>query len=214
MPSKSPSGQLEKALASGRFVMTAEVTPPVSSAADDLLDKALPPDWRTRLMLRMEQGRAPTWARCSGRDPSAQRDRADAPVDLPRPKPSRTAERPARCGGARHPQDAGVARRRSEAGRPAGRQTGVRPRFRRPARDGGLHPRRGELPPAARSPARPIFSSAPPTCRSIRRRTGSQGLQGEDRAGAQFAQTQFCMDIEIVKRNTARLTKDRMTENI
>ena len=39
---KSPSGQLEKALASGRFVMTAEVTPPVSCAAEDLLDKALP----------------------------------------------------------------------------------------------------------------------------------------------------------------------------
>src|SRR5205814_368565 len=34
--------RLEKALRSGRFVITAEVTPPVSCAADDLLRLALP----------------------------------------------------------------------------------------------------------------------------------------------------------------------------
>src|ERR1043166_5623854 len=39
---KSTSGELEKALASGRFVLTAEVTPPVSCDPKDLLDKALP----------------------------------------------------------------------------------------------------------------------------------------------------------------------------
>ena len=43
MPSTKPNaGQLEKAIASGRFVITAEVTPPVSCNAADLLDKALP----------------------------------------------------------------------------------------------------------------------------------------------------------------------------
>src|SRR6266850_1979399 len=39
---KPGSGQLEKAIASGRFVITAEVTPPVSCNRDDLLAKALP----------------------------------------------------------------------------------------------------------------------------------------------------------------------------
>src|SRR5437588_6468913 len=42
MPAKPASGQLEKAIASGRFVITAEVTPPVSCNRDDLLARALP----------------------------------------------------------------------------------------------------------------------------------------------------------------------------
>ena len=42
MPPKSKGGQLEQAIASGRFVITAEVTPPVSCVEDDLLAKALP----------------------------------------------------------------------------------------------------------------------------------------------------------------------------
>src|SRR5437588_10712308 len=42
MPAKPASGQLEKAIASGRFVITAEVTPPVSCNRNDLLAKALP----------------------------------------------------------------------------------------------------------------------------------------------------------------------------
>src|SRR3954453_2142752 len=41
-PASSGSGQLQRALASGRFVITAEVTPPVSCNKDDLLAKALP----------------------------------------------------------------------------------------------------------------------------------------------------------------------------
>ena len=36
------SGHLERSLRSGRFVMTAEVTPPVSSSRDELLAKAMP----------------------------------------------------------------------------------------------------------------------------------------------------------------------------
>jgi methylenetetrahydrofolate reductase (NADPH) len=38
----SPATRLEQALRSGRFVMTAEITPPVSCDPDDLLKKALP----------------------------------------------------------------------------------------------------------------------------------------------------------------------------
>src|SRR6202790_3387037 len=41
-PLSSDAGQLQRALASGRFVITAEVTPPVSCSRSDLLDKALP----------------------------------------------------------------------------------------------------------------------------------------------------------------------------
>jgi methylenetetrahydrofolate reductase (NADPH) len=43
MPEKLPQvADLEHRLRSGRFVLTAEVTPPVSSAAEDLLQKAMP----------------------------------------------------------------------------------------------------------------------------------------------------------------------------
>src|SRR5436305_3809052 len=42
MPAKPDSGQLETAIASGRFVITAEITPPVSCNRDELLAKAMP----------------------------------------------------------------------------------------------------------------------------------------------------------------------------
>src|SRR5437879_1868013 len=41
-PQSSDSGQLQRVLASGQFVITAEVTPPVSCNRDDLLAKTLP----------------------------------------------------------------------------------------------------------------------------------------------------------------------------
>ena len=42
----------------------------------------------------------------------------------------------------------------------------------------------------------------------------AEGLKAKIAAGAQFAQTQFCMDIEIVKRYVARLAKDRLTDQL
>ena len=42
MPPVSPSGQLEKAIRSGRFVITAEITPPLSADPKDLIERALP----------------------------------------------------------------------------------------------------------------------------------------------------------------------------
>jgi len=42
MSAASSGSQLQRAIASGRFVITAEITPPVSSNRDDVLAKALP----------------------------------------------------------------------------------------------------------------------------------------------------------------------------
>src|SRR4051812_26572058 len=42
MPLPKPGGQLEQAISSGRFVITAEITPPVSCDAQELLDRAVP----------------------------------------------------------------------------------------------------------------------------------------------------------------------------
>src|SRR5262245_12679132 len=41
-PQRQPASRLEQLLRSRRFVITAEITPPVSCDADDLLRKALP----------------------------------------------------------------------------------------------------------------------------------------------------------------------------
>src|ERR1044072_7879517 len=42
MSAASPGSQLQRAIASGRFVITAEITPPVSCNREDVLAKALP----------------------------------------------------------------------------------------------------------------------------------------------------------------------------
>ena len=41
-----------------------------------------------------------------------------------------------------------------------------------------------------------------------------KSLKAKIAAGAQFAQTQFCMDIDVVKRYVARLAQDRLTDKI
>jgi methylenetetrahydrofolate reductase (NADPH) len=41
-----------------------------------------------------------------------------------------------------------------------------------------------------------------------------KSLRAKIAAGAQFAQTQFCMDIDIVKRYVARLAQDKLTNKI
>src|SRR6201991_653918 len=41
-----------------------------------------------------------------------------------------------------------------------------------------------------------------------------KSLKGKIAAGAQFAQTQFCMDIDVVKRYVARLAQDKLTKKI
>ena len=41
-----------------------------------------------------------------------------------------------------------------------------------------------------------------------------KSLKGKIAAGAQFAQTQFCMDIDVVRRYVARLAEDGLTRKI
>ncbi len=41
-----------------------------------------------------------------------------------------------------------------------------------------------------------------------------KSLKAKVAAGAQFAQTQFCMDIDIVRRYVARLQQDKLTDKI
>ena len=67
---------------------------------------------------------------------------------------------------------------------------------------------RGEL-PSGRKVGRQgaSSSSARPTCRSIRRGWEPKSLKAKIAAGAEFAQTQFCMDIAVLRRYVARLAE-------
>ena len=68
---------------------------------------------------------------------------------------------------------------------------------------------------AARSPAAPISSSAAPTIRSIRSPAGSRrASQAKIDAGAQFVQTQFCMDAGVVRRYMARLAEHGIADKL
>ena len=110
------------------------------------------------------------------------RHRADPAVHLPRPQPHRAAGRPDGRGGARHPQSPDAHRRRSQGRRPARHQAGVRSRFEDADRMAREHARRRRTADRhARSRATRRSSSAPPTCRSIRRPTGSRQARGQDR---------------------------------
>ena len=131
----------------------------------------------------------------------AGRHRADPAVHLPRPQPHRAAERADGRGRARHPQPADSHRRRPEGRRPARSQGGVRSRFERADRDwrGASRDRRAAAGPqgAAR---RTFFIGAadapidpPPDWQPTK-------LAAKVAAGAQFAQTQFCMDVGVVRR--------------
>ena len=198
------ASELQARLRSGQFVITAEITPPVSTDPAEFLRRAHaaqgPGDRGERHRRRRRQGASLQPGH--GALPRAERHRADLPDDLPRPQPARAAGRPSRRAGARHPQRPGARRRRPEGRRPARSEGGVRPRQPRAARHcaNRMRTRERAAHRARRSTDRDArWCSAPPTCRSIRRPAGSpKGLQAKIEAGADFVQTQFCMDTGVV----------------
>ena len=122
---------LQDKLRAGRFVITAEVTPPVSS---DPATNCSPRPSRSRAWPTPSTSpTAPARGRISARVTAAAMlveagHRAGAAAHLPRPQPHRPAERPDQRGGVRRAQSAHAARRRSERRRSARRQAGVRSR--------------------------------------------------------------------------------------
>ena len=103
---------LKDKLAAGRFVVTAEITPPVSFDAADLLAKAMPLKGLADAVNVTDGAgaRAHLGAVTAAAHAAAERHRADPAVHLPRPQPHRAAERPDGGRRARHPQHADAAR--------------------------------------------------------------------------------------------------------
>src|SRR3954467_4395019 len=216
-PASSGGSELQRALASGRFIITAEVPPPVSSNRNDLLAKALPLKGLADAVnvtdgagARAHLGAlaAATILHGAGVEPVLQltcRDR------------NRLALQSDLLGAAALGLRNILVLRGDDPS--AGDQPDAKPVF--DLDSGALIQTavgirdRGELPfgrkvtgkadffiGAADMPIDPPAGWEP------------KSLKGKIAAGAQFAQTQFCMDIDVVKRYIARLAQEKLTRKI
>ena len=90
---------LQDKLRAKRFVITAEVTPPVTADRDELLAKALPlKGLADAVNITDGAGARPHLGAVTAAAMLVRgRDRADPPAHLPRPQPHRLAERSARA---------------------------------------------------------------------------------------------------------------------
>ena len=210
-------GQLERALKSGRFALTAEVTPPVSCERADLLARAAPlKDLADAVNVtdgagaRAHMGAlaAATVLNEAGIEPVLQltcRDR------------NRLALQSDLLGAAALGIRNLLVLRGDDPS--AGDQPDAKPVFDLDARaliKTAVEIRdRGELPQGRKVTGKASFFIGaadlpidPPAGWK------PKGLAEKIAAGAQFAQTQFCMDIDIVRRYVARLTESGLTKKI
>jgi methylenetetrahydrofolate reductase (NADPH) len=217
MPPVSPSGQLEKAIRSGRFVITAEVTPPVSCNAQDLLDKALPlKDLADAVNVTDGAGaRAHLGALASAA--ILQRNGVEAVLQLTCRDRNRLALQSDLLGAAALGLRNLLVLRGDDPS--AGDQPDAKPVF--DLDSGALIQTavgirdRGELPSGRKVTGKAdFFIGAADMPIDPPKGWEPKSLKGKIAAGAQFAQTQFCMDIDIVRRYVARLGEHGLTKKI
>ena len=204
----SPASRLQEKLSTGQFVITAEVTPPVSCDAGDLLEKALP----LRGLVDAVNVTDGASARAHMSAPIAAAMLARAGLEPVLQLACRDRNRIALEGELMGAAACGIGNILCLTGDDpkAGDQPETKPVFdldaaalMRIARD--LR-EKGELPSGRKVAGTAQFFigaadlpiDPPPTWRADR-------LAAKAAAGAQFAQTQFCMDKEIVRRYAARL---------
>src|SRR3954466_3387849 len=216
-PASSGGSQLQRAIASGRFVITAEITPPVSCNRDDVLAKALPLKGLADAVnvtdgagARAHLGAmaAATILHQSGIEPVLQltcRDR------------NRLALQSDLLGAAALGIHNILVLRGDDPS--AGDQPDAKPVF--DLDSGALIATavgirdKGELPSGRKVPGRAnFFVGAADMPIDPPRDWQPKSLKAKIAAGAQFAQTQFCMDIDVVKRYVARLQQERLTNKI
>jgi methylenetetrahydrofolate reductase (NADPH) len=209
--SSAPVARLEDALKSGKFVLTAEITPPVSCDKNDLLEKALPLRGLADAVnvtdgagarAHMDSVTAATILLMNGIEPILQltcRDR------------NRLGLQGALMGAAAMGVRNLLALRGDDPKQ--GDQPDTKPVFDLDARGLLLTAARmrdaGELPSGKKIGGKADFflgaADAPvdpaPDWKPI-------GLKGKIEGGARFAQTQFCMDAGVLRRYTERLKEE------
>jgi methylenetetrahydrofolate reductase (NADPH) len=217
MATRSSASGLEKAIASGRFVLTAEVTPPVSCDRDDLLAKALPLKGLADAVNVTDGAGARAHLGAQAAATILLANDIEPVLQLTCRDRNRLALQSDLLGAAALGVRNLLVLRGDDP--TAGDQPDAKPVF--DLDSGALIQTavgirdRGELPSgrkvigkadffigAADMPIDPPAGWTP------------KSLQGKIAAGAQFAQTQFCMDIEVVRRYVARLAEHGLTERI
>ena len=202
---------LKDKLAAGQFVITAEITPPVSCDAADLMAKALPLKGLADAV-NVTDGAgarahlAPVTAAAillqNGIEPILQltcRDRNRIAL----------AERPDGGGGARHPQSAAAQGRRSRSRATSPTPSRCSTRHRGADRSRGRDARQGRAAdrPQGRPARRDFFIGAADVPIDPPAGWEPKSLKGKIAAGCEFVQTQFCMDAGVVRRYMARLAE-------
>jgi methylenetetrahydrofolate reductase (NADPH) len=218
MPSvKSAAGQLEQALASGRFVITAEVTPPVSCDPEELLAKALPLKGLADAVNVTDGAGARAHLGALAAAAILRQNDIEPVLQLTCRDRNRLALQSDLLGAAALGIHNILVLRGDDPA--AGDQPDAKPVF--DLDSGALIAtavgirERGELPSGRKVTGKADFFigaadmpvDPPPGWMP-------KSLKAKIAAGAQFAQTQFCMDIDVVKRYVARLKQDRLTDKI
>ena len=216
-PVKPTSGQLEKALASGRFVMTAEVTPPVSCAPQDLLDKSLPLKGLADAVNVTDGAGARAHLGALASAVLLLQNGVEPVLQLTCRDRNRLALQSDLLGAAALGLHNLLVLRGDDPS--AGDQPDAKPVF--DLDSGALIATavgirdKGELPSGRKVTGKAnFFIGAADMPIDPPKDWQPKSLKAKVAAGAQFAQTQFCMDIEIVKRYVARLAQDKLTSKI
>jgi methylenetetrahydrofolate reductase (NADPH) len=217
MPPKPSSGPLEKALASGRFVITAEVTPPVTCDPQDLLDKALPLKGLADAVNVTDGAGARTHLGALASATILRQNGVEPVLQMTCRDRNRLALQSDLLGAAALGIRNILVLRGDDPS--AGDQPDAKPVF--DLDSGALIATavgirdRGELPSGRKvTGAAEFFIGAADMPIDPPKDWQPKSLKGKIAAGAQFAQTQFCMDIDVVKRYVARLAQEKLTSKI
>ena len=217
MPVKPGAGQFEKALASGRFVLTAEVTPPVTCDAQELLAKAMPLKGVADAVNVTDGAGARAHLGALASAAILKQNGIDPVLQLTCRDRNRLALQSDLLGAAALGINNLLVLRGDDP--TAGDQPDAKPVF--DLDSGALIEtaigirERHELPSGRKvTGAANFFIGAADMPVDPPKDWQPKSLKQKIAAGAQFAQTQFCMDIDIVRRYVARLRQDKLTNKI
>jgi len=217
MPVKPGAGEFEKALASGRFVLTAEVTPPVTCDPQELLTKAMPLKGVADAVNVTDGAGARAHLGALASAAILKQNGIDPVLQLTCRDRNRLALQSDLLGAAALGISNLLVLRGDDP--TAGDQPDAKPVF--DLDSGALIAtavgirERHELPSGRKvTGAANFFIGAADMPIDPPKDWQPKSLKAKIAAGAQFAQTQFCMDIDIVRRYVARLAQDKLTNKI
>jgi methylenetetrahydrofolate reductase (NADPH) len=208
------AGQLERALKSGRFVMTAEVTPPVSCDRAELLARALPLKGLADAVNVTDGAGARAHLGALASAVILKESEIEPVLQLTCRDRNRLALQSDLLGAAAFGISNLLVLRGDDPS--AGDQPEAKPVFDLDSRSlietaVGIRDR-GELPSGRKVTGKAgYFIGAADLPVDPPAGWKPKGLADKIASGAQFAQTQFCMDIDVVRRYVARLTEEGLT---